>query len=47
MIQNTNNGVKETDSAQFSIKLATVEDTTIEIVQGPSPIHVLKPNLVS
>eukprot|EP00116_Pleurobrachia_bachei_P006099 sb/3466361/ len=45
MIQNTVSGTKVTDSAQFSIQLATVEDTNIEIVQGPSPIHVLKPNL--
>ena len=46
-ISNTINGVKNEDSAQFTIQLATVEDTNIEIVQGPSPIHVLKPNLVS
>jgi len=45
MIQNIVNGAKTTDFAQFSIQLATVEDTNIEIVQGPSPIHVLKPNL--
>ena len=46
-VQNTVGGTTVTDIAKFFITVATVEDTNIEIFQGPAPIHVLKPNLVS